>query len=115
MKPALLNYTLRKKKCSFLTFLRGEFSLFLQVLKLLSIAREPQKILEQVFCTLLPRAFANKIHCKVHLPTLFSKRNATFYAAFLLKESVGYNYKEVNNFAMGTLVLKGSQMVRLLS
>ena len=28
MKPASLNYTLRKIKCNFPTFLRGEFSLF---------------------------------------------------------------------------------------
>ncbi len=30
----------------------------------------------------------NEIHYKVHLSTLFPKRNATFHAAFLLKESV---------------------------
>ena len=29
-----------------------------------------------------------KIHYKVHLSTIFKKRNATFHAAFLLKESV---------------------------
>ena len=30
----------------------------------------------------------NEIHDKVHLSTFFPKRNVTFHAAFLLKESV---------------------------
>ncbi len=56
MKPASLDYTLRKKKCNFLTFLRGEFLLFYRYSNVKSIAREPWTILEQVFGTLLPRA-----------------------------------------------------------
>ena len=48
------------------------------------------------FCQMVLRVFAhcyqehwqNKINYKVHLSTLFPKRNATFHAVFLLKKSV---------------------------
>ncbi len=91
MKPASLNNTLRKMKCNFPTFFRGEFSFVLQVLKLLSIAREPWTIFEQVFTHCYQEHWKNDIHYKVHLSTLFPKRNTTFYAAFLLKMSVLYH------------------------
>ncbi len=72
MKPASLNYTLRKKKCS---YLKGWIFVVLQVLKLLCIAREPWTILEHFFAYLYQEHWQTEIHYKVDLSTLFPKRN----------------------------------------
>ena len=58
MKPASLNYTLRKKKCNFPTFLRGEFSLFDLYSNFWVLPENRKKFLNGVFCTLLPTAWA---------------------------------------------------------
>ncbi len=53
-KPASLNYTLRKKKCNFKTFLRGEFLLFYRY----SNCKRTVNNFGTGFCTLLPRSWA---------------------------------------------------------
>ncbi len=87
MKPASLNYTPRKKKCNFLTFLRGEFSLFYRYFWVM------QENCDQFwnrffFAHCYQEHWQNEIDYKVHLSTLFPKRSANFHTAFLFKKSV---------------------------
>ena len=67
----------QKKEMQLSNFLKGWIFVVLQVLKLLSIAREPWTILEQVFYTLLPRALAkwNTLQSSSIYTLLKKKRN----------------------------------------
>ncbi len=58
MKPASLNYTLRKKKCNFPTFLRGEFSLFYRYSNFWVLQENREQVWNWFFYILLPRALA---------------------------------------------------------
>ncbi len=84
MNPASLNYTLRKKKCNFPTFLRGEFSFWV-------LQENCEQFLNRFFTHCYQEHWQNEIHYKLHLSTLFPKRNATFHGAFLLKKSVTFS------------------------
>ena len=70
--------------------------------QLLSIAREPWTIWNWFFTHCYQEHWQNEIHYKVHLSTLFPKRNATSHAAFLLKKSVHIpdlgNSGQISNF-----------------
>ncbi len=92
MKPTSLNYTLRKKKCNFPTFLRGEFSLFYRYPNFWVLQPNHEQFWNRFFTRRYQEHWQNEIHHKVHLSTLFPKRNATFHAAFLLKKSVADRY-----------------------
>ncbi len=88
MKPAALNYTLRNKKCNLPTFLRGDFSLFYRCSNFCVLQENHEEFWNRFFAHCHQEHWQNEIHYKVHLSTLFPKRNATFHAAFLLKKSV---------------------------
>ncbi len=89
MKPASLNYTLRKEKCNFLTFLRGEFTLFYRYSKTSEYCkRTVNNFATDFFAHCYQEHWQNEIHYIVHLSTLLPKRNETFHAVFLLKKCV---------------------------
>ncbi len=87
-ETSFTKYTLRKKKYNFLTFLRGELSLFYSYSNFWVLQENHEQFWNRFFAHCYQDHWQNEIHYKEHLSTLFPKRNAAFNAAFLLKKSV---------------------------
>ena len=88
MNPALLKYTLRKKKCNFPTFLRDEFSLLYMYSNFWVLQGNCAQFWKGFFAHCHQKDRQNEICYKVHLSALFHKRHTTFHGAFLLRLSV---------------------------
>ena len=78
----------KKKKCYFPTFLRGEISLFYRYSNFWVLQENREQFLNWVFAHCYQEHRQNEIHFKVHLSTLFTKRNTNFHGVFLLRLSV---------------------------
>ena len=87
IKPASLNYTPRKKKCNFPTFLRGEFSLLYMYSNIWVLQENHEKFWNGVFCTLLPGAGAkwNTLQSPCICTLLQKKRNFPLCVSFETK------------------------------
>ena len=85
---ALLKYTLIKKKCNFPTILKGKFSLYYMYSNFRVSLENREQFWNGVFAYCHQEHRQNEILYKIHLSTLFRKRNTTFHSAFLLRLSV---------------------------
>ncbi len=78
MKPASLNYTIRKKKCNFPTFLRGGFPLFYRYSNFWVLQENREQFWNRFFAHCYQEHWQNVIYYKVHLSTLFPKSYRNF-------------------------------------
>ncbi len=62
MKPASLDYTLRKKKCNCLTFLRGEFSLLYRYSNFWVLQENHEQFWNRFFAHCYQEHWQNEIH-----------------------------------------------------